>query len=205
MSSVTAAGRAYSLLAAAFRHPRPDLFEVLREGGFSAELALALDELGLGGLPEAGEAAGAAARMTDSFETFEAEYIEAIDLADARRGASPYAASYVSAPPAEVLIQLKAQYGAFGLRVGPEERPDHASAELEFLAHLAARQADPEHGPAAREAERAFLATHVRSWFPPFSERLAARPGMEVHAKLAAIVGKLAAARAEALADGVKG
>ncbi|MHB8801093.1 MAG: hypothetical protein ACYDBY_21835, partial [Thermoanaerobaculia bacterium] len=66
---------------------------------------------------------------------------------------------------------------------------------------LAGRQGDPEQGPSAREAERDFLATHVRAWFPSFSERLAALPGMEVHAKLAAVAGKLAASRAEALAD----
>lgn len=205
MTSETAAGRAYSLLAAAFRHPRPELFEVLRGGGFSAELALALGELGLGDLPEVGEAARAAAQMTGSFEMFEADYIQALDLSDAKRGASPYAASYVSAPPAEVLLDLKGRYAAFGLGIGPAERPDHASAELEFLAYLAGRHDDPDHGPAAREAERDFLSTHVKAWFPSFSERLAARPGMEVHAKLAAIAGKLAASRAEALADDAKG
>jgi DMSO reductase family type II enzyme chaperone len=198
LSSETAAGGAWALLAVSFRYPRPDLHESFRGGGFAAELSLEMGKLGLGELPELRDLARLSLEMTDRFDLFESAYIDALDLADAKRGPSPYEASYSKGQAADVLLDVKRHYVESGLNIGSAERPDHVAVELEFLAHLANRQKDPTDGETFREAERRFLTAHLAHWMPAFSERLAERPGMEVHAKLAAIAGKLGTARAAA-------
>lgn len=198
LASEMAAGGAWALLAVSFRYPRPDLHESLRGGGFAAELSLEMGKLGLGELPELSDLARLSLDMTDRFDLFESAYIDALDLADAKRGPSPYEASYSPGQAADVLLNVKRHYVESGLNVGPAERPDHVAVELEFLAHLANRQKDPTDGESFREAERRFLTAHLAHWMPAFSERLAERPGMEVHAKLAALAGILGKARAAA-------
>lgn len=201
LSSAQAAGRVWTLLAAAFRYPRLDLFEAIRSGAYSAELAQGLGELGFGVLPELEKLEVSIASLQDDFQAFENSYIQALDLADAKRRASPYEANYLPGHSADAVLDVKLHYGASGLTIGPEERPDHVAVELEFLVYLANRQADPVEGDRYRDAERDFLAAHLVHWMPAFSERLAACPGMEVHATLAALAGKLGQARAAAPKD----
>lgn len=201
MSSPQAAGRAWALLAVAFRYPQPDLYEEIRNGGLAAALALDLEELGLGDLPELRELEQACREMPATWETFENSYIQALDLADARRGPSPYEASYSIGHLADVVLAVKQHYLESGLNVGPEERPDHVTVELEFLAHLAGGTGDPVDADRRREAEGRFLAAHLAHWMPAFAQRLGECPGMEVHAKLAALAGKLGQARAAAAPD----
>lgn len=198
MSSELAAGRVWTLLAVAFRYPRPDVYDAIRSGAYSAELAQGLGELGLGALPELEELEVSIASLQEGFEAFENAYIQALDLADAKRRASPYEANYLPGHSADAVLDVKHHYGASGLTIGPEERPDHVAVELEFLVHLVNRQVDPVEGDRHRDAEREFLTAHLAHWMPAFSERLAACPGMEVHAKLAALAGKLGQARASA-------
>lgn len=198
MSSPQAAGRAWALLAVAFRFPRPDLYDEIRGGRLAAELAGAFDELGLGDLSELRDLEEASRAMPASFGEFENAFIQALDLADARRGPSPYEASYSVGHLADVVLAVKQHYLESGLDVGSEERPDHVAVELEFLAHLASRASGPEDTESFRENEERFLALHLAHWMPAFSERLAACPGMEVHAKLAALAGRLGQARAAA-------
>lgn len=198
MSSEQAAGRAWALLAVAFRYPRPDVYDAIRSGAYAAELAQELDELSLGALPELEGLKATTASLSDGFEAFENAYIQAVDLADAKRRASPYEANYLPGHSADAVLDVKLHYGGSGLTIGPEERPDHVAVELEFLAFLANRQAENVDGCRYREAEGEFLAAHLAHWMPAFSERLAACPGMEVHSKLAAIAGKLGTARASA-------
>lgn len=198
MSSPQAAGRAWALLAVAFRYPRPDLHEAIRNGGFAADLARELDALGLGDLPEGADLEKASMEMPESYEAYENAFIKAFDLADAKRGPSPYEASYSIGHLADVVLAVKQHYLESGLDVGSEERPDHVAVELEFLAHLASRASGPEDTESFRENEERFLALHLAHWMPAFSERLAACPGMEVHAKLAALAGRLGQARAAA-------
>lgn len=198
MSDRTAAGRAWALLAVAFRYPRPDLFEVIRSGGFAADLERELGLLGLGDLPELRELGRASRAMPASFEEFENAYIRAFDLSDAKRGPSPYEASYSVGHLADILLAVKQHYLESGLDVGTQERPDHVTVELEFLADLAGRPPNPAEPDQCREAEGRFLATHLAHWMPAFAQRLGECAGMEVHAKLAAIVGILGTARAMA-------
>lgn len=186
----------WALLAVAFRYPRPDLYEVTRNGGLAAELARDLEELGLGDLPELRELEQACREMPATWEAFENSYIRALDLADARRGPSPYEASYSIGHLADVVLAVKQHYLESGLNVGPEERPDHVAAELEFLAYLTGVPSDPADADRRREAEGRFLSSHLAHWMPAFAERLGECSGMEVHAKLAALAGKLGTARA---------
>ena len=196
MSSPQAAGRAWALLAVAFRYPRPDLHEAIRTGGFAADLSRELDELGLGDLPEVAELEKASMEMPESYEAYENAFIKAFDLADAKRGPSPYEASYSIGHLADVVLAVKQHYLEAGLNVGPEERPDHVAVELEFLAHLAGPYTDPADADRRREAEVRFLSSHLAHWMPAFAQRLGECPGMEVHAKLAILAGKLGTSRA---------
>jgi DMSO reductase family type II enzyme chaperone len=191
----TAAGRAYGLLAAAFRHPHPDLHASLRDGTFVARLDELCAPRGAGLGESLRLLARAAQLVPDSFEIFEASYIQAFDLADARKGCSPYAASYMPGPPADVLIDLKCRYSSFDLRIGPEERPDHVAVELEFLSFLARREGAAPQAAGCRSAEEGFVASHFANWIPAFTERLARRPGMEFHAAAARLADAFARSR----------
>lgn len=198
MSDRTAAGRAWALLAVAFRFPRPDLYEEMRHGGFAADLARELGALGFEGLSELGELERACRELPESFEAFENAYIRALDLADARRGPSPYEASYSIGHLADVLFAVKQRYIEQGLDVGQVERPDHVAVQLEFLARLATPSEDPTETATRREAEGRFLAAHLAHWMPAFAQRLGECPGMAVHASLAKLAGILGKARASA-------
>jgi len=71
-------------------------------------------------------------------------------------------------------------YRAFGLQVGgpSNERPDHVSAELEFMHVLALKEAlalrrgEIGHAAAARRAQRLFLRDHLARWATTFAERV---------------------------------
>jgi len=85
---------------------------------------------------------------------------------------------------AETLADVNGFYRAFGLElVG--ERPDHLSAELEFMHVLALKEvyarseaegeASREHLQITWEAERAFLRDHLAVWVPAFARALRRR------------------------------
>lgn len=71
-------------------------------------------------------------------------------------------------------------YRAFGLEIGgaSNERPDHVSAELEFMhvlalkEGLALRREEVQRAAAARRAQRLFLRDHLARWTPAFADRV---------------------------------
>lgn len=122
----------------------------------------------------------------DAFEAFHNDYITAIG--HAARGSCPVNEIEYGDLKADPLFQphrladLAAFYRAFGMELGPQadERHDHLSVELEFMAVLAAREAgapsssDPVEALAVgREAQRKFLREHLGRWTPAFARRLA--------------------------------
>lgn len=102
-------------------------------------------------------------------------------------GVPLYESAYRSAHEfqwAETLADVNGFYRAFGLElVG--ERPDHLSAELEFMYVLALKEvcarfeadgkASREHLQITWEAERAFLRDHLAVWVPAFARALRRR------------------------------
>jgi DMSO reductase family type II enzyme chaperone len=122
----------------------------------------------------------------DAFEAFHNDYITAIG--HAARGSCPVNEIEYGDLKADPLFQphrladLAAFYRAFGMDLcaTADERPDHLSVELEFLAVLAAqeasmlsRQVSPAGLPVCRDAQRKFLREHLGRWTPAFARRLA--------------------------------
>ncbi len=74
------------------------------------------------------------------------------------------------------LDEIAGFYRAFGADTGGSrsDRPDHAGAELEFLAFLAAKRAaasNADERNLCRGAEDAFLAEHLGRWLPALCRR----------------------------------
>lgn len=100
-------------------------------------------------------------------------------------GCVPYETEYDQAhifQKAQQLADVTAFYSAFGLELSPElkERPDHVCVELEFMHVLASKEAYArahDHGAdkvaLCREAQHAFLESHLGAWAPSFGRRLA--------------------------------
>ncbi|MBI2320863.1 MAG: molecular chaperone TorD family protein [Chloroflexi bacterium] len=82
-----------------------------------------------------------------------------------------------------VAALLTRTYARAGLNVAPSagESPDHVAVELEFMAHLCAREAAAWAEPAPREAlgllaqERSFLRLHLGRWLGDFAAEVRAR------------------------------
>ena len=80
------------------------------------------------------------------------------------------------------LADVAGFYRAFGVQVSRgSERPDHITAELEFMPLLAVKEAiaiqeegDGEHAEVCREAAGAFLQDHLGRWALRLGERLMA-------------------------------
>ncbi len=129
--------QAWQLLALAFAHPVPELYEQLADGRFPEAFDRAL-ACGYGdsiGLP----------RATTSFREFEAQYIALFDMGPKGRALVPLCAGgYESLLGGEgrprLMLQYAGFYRHFGLRTHEggveQEMPDHLTCQLECLAWL---------------------------------------------------------------------
>lgn len=78
------------------------------------------------------------------------------------------------------LADLAGFYHAFGLEIanGAEGRPDHITAECEFMSALCAKEAhaytrgDDQNAEICLDAERGFLRDHLARWLPAFTHRV---------------------------------
>jgi DMSO reductase family type II enzyme chaperone len=109
----------------------------------------------------------------------------------------PYETAYLGASTfrqVHTMADVAGFYRAFGLRIGTREheRVDHISAELEFMAVLAAKEASARvhHGPEqvriCRRAQRRFWREHLGPWLAPFSLLLRTRVSGGLYRELAA-------------------
>lgn len=92
------------------------------------------------------------------------------------------------------LGDIRGFYEAFGVRPRPGgERPDHIACELEFLAHVALKEAtalatgDAERSALCREAAARFLGDHLGRWLPALAGRIDRRAPGSGYAALAAV------------------
>jgi len=178
-----ARGFVYRLVATAFRYPRPDTLDAVREQGQAMTDALAV----LNGSSDSrlsehsAELQSWAERMAP--DALEESYVSI--FSHAVRGSCPlYETEYGEGDgrlqlPHE-LSDLSAFYHAFGLQLGSQvqERVDFIAVECEFMAFLCVKQAyAEEHGDAELaaitiDAQRKFLRDHLGRWTPAFARRI---------------------------------
>jgi len=179
----------YQFLARAFDYPTTETWTWLTTPGIQQGLAVAatvLEPAGHGPLRTARESL-AVAGVPDAFERFHAAYVAAIG--HAARGSCPINEIEYGDLKADPLFQphrladLAGFYHAFGLEIGAvsDERLDHLSVELEFMAVLTAQEANllsaspspfPEALAVGLDAQRKFLREHLGRWTPAFARRL---------------------------------
>lgn len=189
-----ARSNSYGLLAMAFRYPKPDAFELFKDGtlvqGLLNNLAIITPdaaeefEAHLDGLAEVGA----------DFAALENEYLQAFQTNAPSPSVSLYEGSYAQgAQKAQILLELRGFYENFGLEVGAAEREleDSLAAEFEFMQFLVAKQAqayDEGHAPEPYViAQRDFLARHLAAWLPKFEARVAAKVNSPFYKALAAV------------------
>jgi TorA maturation chaperone TorD len=86
---------------------------------------------------------------------------------------------------------------AAGFALAPEHRslPDHVSVELEFMARMAAREAedleagDAEAASRSRHIQKEFLETHLGRWLPQFCGHAAEHAELNFYRELARLAG----------------
>ncbi len=178
-----ARGLVYRLVATAFRYPRPDTLDAVREQGRAMSDALTvLHDSSDPRLPEySAELQSWAERTTP--DALEDSYVSI--FSHAVRGTCPlYETEYGEGDgrlqlPHE-LSDLSAFYHAFGLQLGSQvrERIDFIAVECEFMAFLCVKQAyAEEHGDAELaaitvDAQRKFLRDHLGRWTPACARRI---------------------------------
>jgi TorA maturation chaperone TorD len=168
----------YRLLSQTFSYPMPAAVAALREEDLPLALAHA-DALP----PETRDRVRSLAAALDDVDTAELEIdyrgvFSHVHSADCPMFETDYGARDVWRQ-SNTLADIAGFYRAFGIREHGE-RPDHVSAELEFLHLVVYKQAwalardDPEHADRCADAERAFLTDHVLRWVPGFAARAVA-------------------------------
>jgi TorA maturation chaperone TorD len=86
---------------------------------------------------------------------------------------------------------------AAGFALAPEHRslPDHVSVELEFMARMAAREAeaveagDAEAASRSRHIQKEFLEAHLGRWLPQFCGHAAEHAELGFYRELARLAG----------------
>lgn len=168
----------YRVLAAAFADPRPETWAWLS----NEEVRSAFRKAWL----RAGAGSEEPVRFDpDGFEAYRGAYAAA--FGHSARGVCPVNEIEYQLPHVDPLFHphrladLAGFYRAFGMELAEDadERPDHASVELEFLCVLTAKEAwHWQHGAPeeplqrCREAQRKFLREHAGQWMPAFARRL---------------------------------
>lgn len=192
---------AYALIAAGFREPSALPLPLLASIK-SAEQAMA-PLLGTeGGMADAcrallqvtAELTCAGVPLAPAIAELEEEYVRLFGHA-VRGACPPYELEY---GPGEIvqrapdLADIAGFYAAFGLETGPEsDRPDHVTAQCEFLSVLCAKESvvrktiDAERVEQCRSAQRAFLRDHLAWWLPALTHRIGDRATTHYYQALA--------------------
>ncbi len=181
----------YGFLAEVFRaEPTPDLLGRIEDPGFAVVLEAAGAHMGeeLAGQPEGALLEDLAIEYTRLF------------LGPGRH-VRPYAATYLDGPgaslcgPSAIWARDFMEAAGFALAPGHRNLPDHVSVELEFMARMAAREAEAlEAGDAAtarqfRNIQRDFLENHLGRWLPRFCGHAAEHAELSFYRELARLAG----------------
>ncbi len=162
----------YTLLARAFAYPEPAHVAAMREIGTA--LATAVNGLSI-------EAVALAAAAPEP-EALAAAYTRLFTHSTSR-DCPTFETAYTAQDAfqqAQQMADIVGFYRAFGVLHAPGgERPDHISAELEFMHFLALKEAyacEMLGAPRVRQCRRAqalFLRDHLACWAPAFGRRVA--------------------------------
>ena len=181
----------YGFLAEVFRaEPSPDLLRRIKDQRFVEVLEAAGAHLGK-----------ELARQPEDvlLEDLAVEYTR-LFLGPGRH-VRPYAATYLGGPgaslcgPTTVWTRDFMERAGFALAPGHRDLPDHVSVELEFMARMAAREAEAiEAGDAAAAAQcrwiqKEFLETHLGRWLPRFCGHAAEHAQLSFYRELARLAG----------------
>lgn len=212
--------RVYRALAQLFRVPDAHSVREAREHNLP-ELCQALDRLTGGAEVDGLDLSGEARSLCDLFEDADAERLQrayevAFDESSGKRCAATEMDQLDGPPQLELtrnfeMADVAGFYKAFGVEMGPgAERPDHVTAELEFMNLLAVKEAVAlqdegagEHAEVCRDASRAFLRDHLGRFAPRLGERLLEGENDPVYASAGRLLGGFVAFDAERIdADG---
>lgn len=176
--------RVYRALARLFCEPDAEWLGALRARDLP-ELRQALARLGVDAALEAPAAEVATSLDAAQVDRLRGVYQQTFDASGGLRCPPNETAHTADSPHRTVtrtydLADVAGFYRAFGMEVAPgSERPDHITAELEFMQLLAVKEAlaaEMERGEArgaiCRDAARAFLRDHLGKWVPRFARQL---------------------------------
>lgn len=167
---------AYGFFAAIFEYPEGELTTLIRDG----RIALQARELLAATHPQL-EVDAAALSDAGVADDLAIEYTRLFDVVSGAGGAlcSLYGADYDDGARLRLLEELVRFYNFFGLTAEDapaHERPDHLSAELDFMHFLCFQEAqcadDDETVDDYRRAQRDFLEHHLGKWAPLLRSRL---------------------------------
>lgn len=199
----------YRVLAIGLEEPGAELVAVLRSGELVAEVEDALGALWreeadaaavAGGLREATNAARHedAAAVLDELRTEYARLFTGPGLAAVAGFESQYfdgrgdPAAAVFGP---VTAMVAAAYAQEGVRAAAGLPADRATAEVEFLYHLSAREGaalqagNTEEAGRLRAARERFVVEHAGAWLPLLADDLGSTAGCAFYAGLATLLG----------------
>ncbi len=186
--STGARSRLYALLSCGFRYPTAALFEAVKQGQFLSEVRATAAQLSY---PLAVEGS-LGSQFTGECQQFETQYIWLFDVG----GPNPNTAEWetpcflceaqYSGGRLKVMQDAMRFYHHFGLNLsqekGERERPDHLSAELEFLHVLTFKEAELRQqgqGEDAlrpyQQAQRDFLSFHLMDFLPQVAGKVVQR------------------------------
>ena len=182
LDTALARGTVYQCLAQACAYPGETFIEALVQGAWLASLEDAMEALEVvDTCRETLETLGIV-QPTIEPTALRNEYTRLFSNT-ALSDFPPYGADYLASHifmKAQSLADVAGFYRAFGVEVAAgTERPDHISAELEFMAYLCFKQAYaaesglPEAFEITTAAQRRFLVAHVGRWAPLFLKRFA--------------------------------
>jgi TorA maturation chaperone TorD/formate hydrogenlyase subunit 6/NADH:ubiquinone oxidoreductase subunit I len=124
-------------------------------------------------------------------EGLEAEYAR-LFMGPGRPVAHPYESVYREGRVmGDCALAVRQSYAVEGLAPEGHSLPDHVAIELEFMAHLARREAearergDEEEVQACLRRQEAFLSEHLGRWLPRFCQRVLANEAHPFYASLA--------------------
>ena len=186
--STGARSKLYALLAHGFRYPTASLFEAVRGGQFLSEVKAAASQLPYPFTVD--ETLGS--RLSWDRQQFENQYIWLFDVG----GPNPNTGEWevpcflcegeYGGGRLKVMQDALRFYHHFGLSLsqvkGERDRPDHLSAELEFLHALTFKEAElwqqgkgEEAVRPYRDAERDFLLFHLADFLPQVAGKVVHR------------------------------
>jgi TorA maturation chaperone TorD/NAD-dependent dihydropyrimidine dehydrogenase PreA subunit len=216
--SAHARSQLYAALAQGFRRPTPAWFAADADGPSLAQaLREAMAEIAASPLNKPLDAVVGFLehRITEeALRTLEIEYSR-LFVGPARLEAPPYESVYRD--PQGLVMGTAAQdvlwcYAAEGLTLSPgyHDLPDHVAVELEFMAHLAGREAqawkreDVEGALTYLGKEDAFLRDHLKGWVSAFCERIRGGTEHPFYAALATLTGAFVALDAQQISTALQ-